>query len=388
MTYVKQIDINNYRGIIKLQYKPKKINLIIGRNNSGKTSVIQAIYSSITGKIRYENIIDGNIIKYNVNVHAKYSEITTDTHHLIFYNDIRNISSEYNKVVENLINERLLGALKTSNKYNKISEKSSIYGQFKEYLIENHLIMATIYDDNVKIIINPSIRSFQNFDVLINNIHNILDNADDITDDDTQMEIINLLYSLFPNRNRESDSDNNDVLFIGNTNKWYPTLFNKSENLLKLNQLVKNNNLLPHCETLMVEQGVHYKEGDFEYYLPYETHGTGFMVLLDMIYNIGLLNNAVILIEEPENHLHPGYVKTFINQLLSLSEKQNIQIFMTSHSYDVIEELAYSAMDSSMKDDVVISRIRKIGMEHIMDNFTPEYALKTINELKIDLRGS
>ena len=32
----KKIEINNFKCIDKLEFKPKKINLIVGRNNTGK----------------------------------------------------------------------------------------------------------------------------------------------------------------------------------------------------------------------------------------------------------------------------------------------------------------------------------------------------------------
>ena len=40
---IKELKIENFKGISYLKFSPKKINLIVGRNNTGKTSVLEAI---------------------------------------------------------------------------------------------------------------------------------------------------------------------------------------------------------------------------------------------------------------------------------------------------------------------------------------------------------
>ena len=57
MTKLEWIEIENFRGISHLMYEPKQINLLVGKNNSGKTSVLEAIYLRLTGKWDSENKI-------------------------------------------------------------------------------------------------------------------------------------------------------------------------------------------------------------------------------------------------------------------------------------------------------------------------------------------
>ena len=40
---IKNVEITGYKGISHLKFSPKKINILVGKNNTGKTSVLQAI---------------------------------------------------------------------------------------------------------------------------------------------------------------------------------------------------------------------------------------------------------------------------------------------------------------------------------------------------------
>lgn len=40
---INNISINNFKGIDSLKFEPKTINIIVGRNNTGKTSILESI---------------------------------------------------------------------------------------------------------------------------------------------------------------------------------------------------------------------------------------------------------------------------------------------------------------------------------------------------------
>src|SRR3989344_8709689 len=41
--FIKNLEINNFKGISDLSFSPTKINVIVGKNNTGKTSILSAI---------------------------------------------------------------------------------------------------------------------------------------------------------------------------------------------------------------------------------------------------------------------------------------------------------------------------------------------------------
>jgi AAA15 family ATPase/GTPase len=53
-----------------------------------------------------------------------------------------------------------------------------------------------------------------------------------------------------------------------------------------------------------------------------------------------LLENTALLIEEIESHQHPDAIRKFLLSLLSIAQERNIQLFITTHSLEVIQTLS------------------------------------------------
>ena len=71
----------------------------------------------------------------------------------------------------------------------------------------------------------------------------------------------------------------------------------------------------------------------------------------------------------------------------------NVQVFLTTHSYDLIEAFAnYSQYDEEEsveeRDLIQITRIVKRRDEHELYNYTPSEAFAEMVEMKMDLRGT
>jgi AAA15 family ATPase/GTPase len=74
---LKRLIFENYRGLVNYKYKPKRINIIIGRNNTGKSTLLQGAYLFLTGNLgyRYDNELfpfDDHMSRtpYEINIHA------------------------------------------------------------------------------------------------------------------------------------------------------------------------------------------------------------------------------------------------------------------------------------------------------------------------------
>ena len=91
--------------------------------------------------------------------------------------------------------------------------------------------------------------------------------------------------------------------------------------------------------------------------------------------------------------MHPGYLQVFVENLMLLAKKLNVQVFMTTHSYDLIEAFAnYSQFDDAEsieeRDLIQITRIVKRQDEHELYNYTPAEAFSEMVSMKMDLRGT
>jgi|Deesub1362A_J573_1020465.scaffolds.fasta_scaffold01443_15 AAA15 family ATPase/GTPase len=53
------------------------------------------------------------------------------------------------------------------------------------------------------------------------------------------------------------------------------------------------------------------------------------------------LTNTALFIEEIETHQHPGAIKKLVNNLIEIARTNNLQLFITTHSFDVWRYLYY-----------------------------------------------
>jgi ABC-type cobalamin/Fe3+-siderophores transport system ATPase subunit len=66
--------------------------------------------------------------------------------------------------------------------------------------------------------------------------------------------------------------------------------------------------------------------------IPLELLGTGYLQLVQIFCYILLFNPKILLVDEPDIHLHPSVQEKLAESLLKIARAQNIKIIMTSHS--------------------------------------------------------
>jgi len=71
--------------------------------------------------------------------------------------------------------------------------------------------------------------------------------------------------------------------------------------------------------------------------IPPYLRGGGVQMILHLLHEIENTSADIVLIEEPENHLHPRLIKKLMNRIKEISEKQGKQFFITTHSPFVID---------------------------------------------------
>ncbi len=71
--------------------------------------------------------------------------------------------------------------------------------------------------------------------------------------------------------------------------------------------------------------------------IPPYLKGGGVQMILHLLHEIENTSADIVLIEEPENHLHPKLIKKLMKRIKEISEKQKKQFFITTHSPFVID---------------------------------------------------
>jgi len=117
--------------------------------------------------------------------------------------------------------------------------------------------------------------------------------------------------------------------------------------------------------------------------MPLDTMGDGFKVNLLITMASHALQNGVLMIEEPENYLHPGLMFHLIEELFISCKEHKIQIFVSTHSDEFIKYTLENAKDL----DVSIIKLNKLDDEVEAEVYKKEHALENIEKLSIDLRG-
>jgi len=75
-------------------------------------------------------------------------------------------------------------------------------------------------------------------------------------------------------------------------------------------------------------------------YLHIDDMGDGTKYAMVILFLCTLLKDTAFLVEEVESHQHSGAIKKFIPKLVEIANKQNVQLFLTTHSIEVLNVLS------------------------------------------------
>ena len=135
-------------------------------------------------------------------------------------------------------------------------------------------------------------------------------------------------------------------------------------------------------------------DGEFKE-VPFQLMGEGFQVLISLISQILSCQNKrtkpVILIEEPEVHMHPRYIDEFVNYLMSFYINNNVQFFISTHSDDFINGFLNNDLKPEIKSKIEkgfrVFRLNEIEGENLVETLDYKEAIENLDELSLDLRG-
>lgn len=97
-------------------------------------------------------------------------------------------------------------------------------------------------------------------------------------------------------------------------------------------------------------------------YLPINFMGNGFRRFFNIVVSLMSSNNAPACIDEIENGLHYSNLSKLWNALIQFSVRNNIQLFLTTHSLETMESLKNVLEDEAMteyRDKVKVFKVAK-----------------------------
>lgn len=311
---IKSIHIQGFRGISSLKIDDfKKINLFLGKNNCGKTSILEALFLIIG--------ISNPQLSLNINKFRNLLQTESDDFRFIF-----------NKLDFNI-------------NLNITADFSS--GDLRILTIKPH---------------SPS-------DSAVNNAQKIKQNGETTASTSSKPELVDgLVFNFSVTKNKKSKSKNfqSEILLSHGTytskspksyvetvrgvfvsaNTPYLDLSKNLENMIITKQkdiIIRALQLIdPTINDISLgNNNMIYVDLGYERLVPVNVVGYGIVRLLSIITTISFYKNGIVVIDEIENGLHYSSLKVLWKTIFEVAHQNNVQLFITTHSKETLENLKY-----------------------------------------------
>ena len=337
----KEIHIQNFRGIKDLKINDfKQVNLFVGANNSGKTSVLEALYCCTHPKSPFDLLLT-NSGRGLVTLGNKMGEVTDFNYNSLFYflntstpihlecesSVIGNVSFTVNPIVQpSILNTGLELSINGLQVIGTCNEKE-FTAKYPDESFSNKPIINRVY------IAPKTLLSEQEYD--------------NLTKADKKAEIISLLQEMSPS-------------------------------ILSFEALTKNFSILLKVKGL-------------DKLIPLKAFGDGTNKLFNIacrLYGNELSQGSAIFIDEIENGLHYSSQDKLWNWLFKIAKEKNIQIFATTHSMDCVRSFVKASQNGAKADDEArLYKIKKRDDETFnINKYNSETLQVAVLEEELDIR--
>lgn len=335
---IKNLKIKNFKGFKDFEIKNlKQVNLITGENNSGKSTVLEAI-----------NLLYNPFATYYINRLAfnGFSEINCLSffNKMFFRDNIIISTDEHKQELSIKIEEELPDENEIQQIHLFLEEKENFNFVLNySYLKNNKKSQDKIVISRRNYIKSRRIKTPVDLPVSINNVQltNLTDCAklyDNLQNNKQENEVVSILNKTMPNQNIKE-------IVMGQDN------------------------------TLKVDVG-------YDKLVPLSAFGDGITTLFRILLCIYNTQNGIVIIDEVENGFHHSVLVSLWKVIFTASEQFNVQIFATTHSQECIAAYMQAFEELKLKDDFDnYYRLEKDKNEEI------SYVEYSSNELKIALEN-
>jgi AAA15 family ATPase/GTPase len=334
---LESLEVKNFRCLKDFKIPSlKRINLFTGKNNTGKSTILEAIaIYAVKGDLP---LIAQLIDERGENIRTKQTENCPEIFSSLFTDRIIGFDSKDAISIG--------GIEKTTSKENiPLSYNNSVALKFVKYVevIEKHGQEGYVIIRKKPVVQNKedNIEEIYKLGIEIGNgnTHNLvpLDDADKLFRYSVGFNNEKVQYV----RGRNIDSENNSKLFD------HIALTDKEQNVIDSLKIIE-----PATERItFVEEGRNeriavIKLSDSQKVLPLKSMGDGINRVLTIILALVNSDDGFLLIDEFENGLHYSIQEQLWKIIFLMSQKLNVQVFATTHSEDCISAFE-SVLNSS-----------------------------------------
>lgn len=369
-THIESLKINLFRGIENLEIEDLgAVNIIVGDNNAGKTSVLEAIQLLCAPN------------KYNLMQVARQREksklrITMGLVEALLYL-FKNCFWDYDclrmEVAGKILGESGTVCVK-GNIGTQLIDLNEYRGHFfREKRSEQgtHEEVDTFFGRiESSFTINEQLRSME--------------------DSDAEFEINN--YSRI-----RVDLSNKNVVIPAKMVLTYDHVLENS-----FNAIIKNSKIKDKAITLLQDEFdndiwdmriisdshssrytpvIENRNGE---YIPLSVYGDGMKKMLTILNAIINTENGVVLVDEFETALHTSAMREVFSFVMDVARKCNVQLFMTTHSIEALDKMLESAGENV--NDIRVIRLKKKNGKMFSRIYNGKEALKDRIDYNLELR--
>jgi AAA15 family ATPase/GTPase len=354
---IEDIEITNFRCFDQLKVSGcKRINLISGKNNVGKTALLEAIFlNSTPTKDTILSIIDSRI---NYSITNKTKKLSEKEWNDLFNNQKISIFFSINSVSENqkfkkvavfnvdersdiselnsalsIVMSEVVGKILSDvldEKINDDERKEFIYDRRKR--VEREILNDNKVKDLMIIRIETDDNKYNQVIMLDKNTAIVLD-QNQFSDDDTNHHS----NSSFIQSNKRSSSVELTLEFDN------ARLKDRDKEVLNAFQIIDP--LIVAVESFSIPEPTIYLKRKGEKRMPLFLFGDAMNRMADIILKIINNQDSVLTIDEIENGIHHSNQVAFWEFLYKLAEQLNVQIFATTHSLEMTEAFIKAGLD-------------------------------------------
>ncbi|HPG42106.1 MAG TPA: AAA family ATPase [bacterium] len=340
------LHINNFRGIEELEINDmRQLNLLVGRNNCGKSSILEALFL-LSGMSNPQ-------LPVNIHNFRNILLIKDDDFRYIFRDQNFSYPVEIKGIIENESRSLTISPILDSNQQ-----------QLFEDLIPQNSISK-----------NEDISRSTYFDKQVKGLNLVFQNQ---LDESYEAQIsLNEGKVRFIKKYIEKLKCtylNNQTIMNGLDLRMESLIVDK-----KINDLITTlKKIEPNIIDIRMGPGdIIYIDLGKEKLFPVNIMGDGIRRIMAMVAAIYELKNAVLLIDEIENGLHYSSLMIMWKAIFAACKQYNVQLFATTHSYECIETFSkiYN-QENPTGDDIRLYRIDKDVNKHKAYIYTPQVLIE------------
>jgi AAA15 family ATPase/GTPase len=360
----KDFELQRFRGIESIEFSDfRDINLIVGKNNSSKTSILEALFI-LSGSLTPEILLRINLFRslrfveqddfrlifnslnYKKNIFIKARGFLEDSRTLEIIPSVRNAKTHnVSKNVSREYEESDLNSYTGGTNINELTLQTTV----KERHTQEKKDFAKIF--------------FQNPDFITENGTGKIKN---------EQRAVYVTQNLNLSSNLEKELE--DLIITKNHLDLVE--------VLRTVDISIDNIMLGHNRMIYVDTGM-------ERLIPVNLLGDGIRRLLSVILAIYNARGGIVLIDEIDNGLHFSTLKSLWKSVVTTAKKCNVQVFVTTHNHETIKYLSESLQEPDFEyfqSKVKTYTVRKLkNGEHKSYGYDFEQFSNAIND-DIELR--